>query len=104
MKIREGGDHESLAAHYQFDLVKLLDKALSTAKLSQEQRQEVCENFVFDLAMLHDQGEVTTGKKTARPVLAFRDGDALLVAAADFDLHEYAFGNVGQYFDEIDSD
>ncbi len=32
-------------------------------------------------------------------MVAFKDGDSLLVKNQHFDFHEYAFGNTSEYFD-----
>ena len=32
-------------------------------------------------------------------MVAFKDGDRLLVKNQHFDFHEYAFGNTSEYFD-----
>ena len=87
---------------YQYQLVRILDTALKETPLDAAQRQAVCEHFAFDLGVLHDQGNVEADDVEARPVLAFATGDVLRVPNEEFSLHEYAHGNVAEYFESED--
>ncbi|MBB01156.1 MAG: hypothetical protein CMJ47_00760 [Planctomyces sp.] len=103
MEIRYDDSYESLGAEYQYQLVGLLDKALKKVSLPTAQRREVCEQFLFDMAMLHDQGVIQADDVTVSPALCFASGEILHTPNKEFELHDYAFGNVSEYFDSTET-
>lgn len=98
VKLRNDDAYEGIAAEYQYRIVGLLDAALKETNLPERERREVCENFTFALSMLHDQGEVRVEHVEYQPVLAFAADGALFLPNDEFELHEYAFGNVSEHF------
>ena len=102
MDIRTDDSYESLGAEYQYQLVALLDTALMKVPLSKAQRREVCEHFIFDMAMLHDKGVIRADDVTASPTLCFASGSVLQTPNKEFALHEYAFGNASEYFESTE--
>lgn len=105
MNIDDGDAYESFGAHYLHHLVELMDEALKEVVPEAVRRQQVCEQFLFSLGTLHDDGEVETEQGTARPVLAFEDGETLRVPNEEFAMHEYVHGVSAEFYeDEIPSD
>ncbi len=100
MQIQQEEGYEDLGAEYQYQLVRLLNLAMKKAGVVVSTRRAVAEDFIFDMAMLHDQTGITVDETELLPVLAFRDGDVLRLPNSEFALHEYAHGNVDQYYDE----
>ena len=103
MQIRQDESYEGIAAEYQYQVIAMLGAALERTALSEKQRREVCEIFTFDMAMLHDQGEVRVEGHECQPVLAFQAGVELLIPNEQFELHECALGNVSEYFESHDN-
>ncbi len=98
MQIQEDEDYEGFGAEYQYQLVRLLDQAMKKAGVATPARRAVAEEFIFDMAMLHDQEGITVEGTKSMPVLAFKEGDAMRVPNPEFELHDYAHGNVDEYF------
>ena len=99
MNIVEDDAYEGAAAEYQYQLIALLDSVLKKYEIPAEVRQEICGEYAFDSGMLHDQGEIKSDRVEYEPVVAFKDGDRLLIQNEFFQFHEYAFGNTSEYFE-----
>lgn len=96
-KIIVSDEYEEYGAEFQFEMIKLLNKALLEHGITDKsQRQEICGTFTFDFSMLLDDGKT----KDAKPHLAFHKKNQLFLKNEGFDFHEYAFGNVDEVFDE----
>lgn len=95
MDIIQSDNYEALGAEFQFEVIKILNEALSKHGISKEVRKEICGDFTFDFSMLLDQGEIND----TIPTLAFIEDSKLLVKNDEFEYHEYAFGNVDEVFD-----
>ncbi len=102
MKIKLNRQYEDLATEYQFQLIKLLDDALKESSLNLDQRQDICERFMFDMGMLQDQGTIIAKGRPYQPMIAFVDSEEVRITDGEFDLHEYAFGNVAEYFESLE--
>ena len=98
MEIVTDDTYENAAAEYQYQLIAILDAALKKHGVPIDKRQEICGEFAFDSGMLHDQGEIRSDRVEYEPMVAFKDGEKLLVRSQHFEFHEYAFGNVSEYF------
>lgn len=99
MKIVVDESYEGAAAEYQYQLISLLDSVLKKYKVPLDARREICGEYAFDSGMLHDQGEIRSDRVGYEPIVAFKDGERLLVKNEYFEFHEYAFGNTSEYFE-----
>lgn len=102
MKIKQKEIYEDLAAEWQYQMIKLLKDKLIKYKIEKSKAKEICGDFAFDLAMLQDQGNIKYKKKEYRPVICFEKNKKQLIHLPDEDcqLHEYAFGNTDEAFEE----
>ena len=105
------GEYEGFALAYQCVLIAALDAALKQNGIDDGGiRQKICEDFTFDMGNLHDQNWFKVGNERVFPLLCFAKKfldidtpvDELGVVwapAKHCALHEYAIGNVGEYFE-----
>ena len=100
INICDDDSYEEIAAEYQYQMINILNEALSKHGLSQDVRKAICEDFTFDFGMLHDQGEIKLAGshmkngKQFEPIIAFLNAKELHLTSEYFSWHEYAFGNV----------
>lgn len=94
-------DADTMASCFPFDLIAAIDRVLSGASLSAEQRKKVCEAASFDIAMSFDDGvldERFDGEAVA-PILCYSAEDqALVLLPASAAQHEYVHGSLDHYF------
>lgn len=102
MEIVNDESYEELAAEWQYQMIEILKKTLNKYGIEKEKSKEICGDFAFDLAMLQDQGQIEVNGDEYRPVICFEsmDGKLKYNSDEDFQLHDYAFGNTDEAFDE----
>lgn len=100
LKITNDESYESLAATYQYQLIKILDEVLQRHQVPAELRQEICGDYAFDSGTLHDQGRLNLNKIDYQPIVAFKTRGTLKLPHDAFDFHDYAFGNTSEYFEQ----
>ena len=109
-------DYDGLGSTYQVVEIALLNQVLKAHGITDKRkRRGICEDFIFDLGMIHDGGAFQTeaGGKWFAPVICFsetegdpEEGEFLRTKKFyrlpdDFaGYHEYALGNMGYFFDE----
>lgn len=101
MKIIEIDKYEELAAEWQYQMIVILKETLKKHKINLEKSKEICGDFAFDFAILHDQGQIKFKGEEFRPVICFDNFEGKLHynSGEQFELHEYAFGNNDEAFD-----
>jgi hypothetical protein len=106
-------DYEQMAASYQCVQIAALDAALQEHGVADAAvRQRICESFIFSMGNFHDQGwfKPSPDAKPVFPLLCFTETflntDTPLESLGQvyapspmFAFHEYAFGNIGIYFE-----
>lgn len=101
MKLETSEKYEDLATEWQYQLILLLKQVLEKKGIATDMAKDIVGEFVFDLSMLHDQGEIKVEGKTYNPKLAFDNFNGALIASDDeSNLHEYAFGSTSEAFGE----
>ena len=102
MIVDNSENYEKVAAEWQYQIAKILKGTLNKHGISGETAKEVCGDFLFNMSMLQDQGKMKSEEIEYRPVICFEtQGQTLLYNSADqFDLHDYAFGNTDEAFEE----
>lgn len=92
---KEREEYEELAIEWQYQMILILKSKLKDAGVINETAIKIVEEFTFDFAMLHDQGEV----KSYNPRICFDDFDGnLITSEEESNLHEYAFGSVDEAY------
>ncbi len=107
-------DYEGLAATYQVVEMALLNSILKAHGIAdRRKRRKICQDFIFDQGVIIDEGAFQTepGGKWYAPVPCFTDAPGSpdegfsrtkklyqLSDAPFFAYHEYAHGNLEQYF------
>ena len=101
MKINTTEKYEELAAEWQYQMLAILKDTLMKHKVVKELAKEISGDFAFDLAMLQDQGEIRVNGEEFRPVICFDNLEGELHFNTDdqFQLHDYAYGNNSELFD-----
>ncbi|MEQ1775821.1 MAG: hypothetical protein ABL891_18750 [Burkholderiales bacterium] len=102
MELIKANEYEDLSMAFQHQIVKLLDKTLAAKGVAQADRSDICGDFLFDLAMLLDEGAIEQGEKSYSPTVAFESSDQLYVNSGVL-FHEYAFGVASDYFEKSDT-
>jgi hypothetical protein len=101
VKLEISEDYEDLATEWQYQLILLLKQALEKKGISTDIAKDIIGEFVFDLSMLHDQGEIKVEGKSYNPRLSFDDfSGSLITSDEETNLHEYAFGSTSEAFGE----
>lgn len=100
MKINTSDVYEELAAEWQYQMLTILKETLSKHNVANDVAKEICGDFAFDLAMLQDQGEINVNSAQFRPVICFDNFEGELHFNTDdqFQLHDYAYGNNSELF------
>ena len=101
MELLQTEKYENLAAEWQYQMIILLKNALEKRGIEGGKAKDICGDFAFDLAMLHDQGEINAEGNEFKPVLCFDDFDGTLhIPDEFFQIHDYAFGNADEAFEK----
>ncbi|MGE6451155.1 hypothetical protein ACQKC5_01990 [Shewanella baltica] len=101
MEIEISENYEDIAAEWQYQLIVTLKETLKEKGISNEQAKEIIGDFVFNLSMLHDQGEIKVEGKSYNPRISFDNFNGKLITSdEETNLHEYAFGNTSEAFGE----
>ncbi|WP_097460453.1 hypothetical protein [Mangrovitalea sediminis] len=99
MEVKLSEEYEELAIEWQYQIILLLKQTLKKKGIDDAIAKDVIGDFVFDLSMLHDQGEIKLDGKSYNPRICFDDFSGSLVATdEETGLHEYAFGSTGEAF------
>jgi hypothetical protein len=108
-------DYEDLGATYQCVEIALLNSILKAHGIADKRkRRKICEDFIFDQGVIFDEGAFQTEKGSGwyTPVLCyaglkgnpengFRKTKSFYKLSDDFPgYHEYALGNLGQFFED----
>lgn len=72
MELIKANEYEDLSMEFQHQIVEVLDKTLAAKGVAKADRADICGNFLFDLAMLLDEGVIEHGEKSYSPSVAFR--------------------------------
>lgn len=112
MEIINHDDYEEIAATYQVLEIARLNEVLKKHGIADKTlRQEICSDFIFDSGQFLDSGWFEAKGRRVYPELYFaeRSSDAeeglgeigkLYVTSEYFSFHEYALGDIYQYFEE----
>lgn len=101
MDILENEAYDDYAAHFQYEMIRLLNETLKKNNIPADTRKSICGDFTFDFSMLIDQGEIDD---TQPKVTFYNDSeDKLYFGSLTFDFHDYAFGNTDAVF-EVDQE
>ncbi len=101
MDIIQDESYEELAAEWQFQMIVLLKESLKKQGIEGETAKAICGDFAFNLAMLQDQGELKVEGDSYRAVICFDNfkGKLAYNSEDECQLHEYAFGNTDEAFE-----
>lgn len=101
MEIKVIEEYEELTTEWQYQIILMLKEKLKKSGISDESAKEIIGDFIFDLSMLHDQGEIKVDGKSFNPRICFDDFSGNLVTSEEeTNLHEYAFGSTSEAFGE----
>ena len=98
--------YDRLTMEWLYSVAAIMKPHLMSAGLSAEKAEEVGGNILFDLGMLHDDGEIREAgedgqKQDFIPRIAFvTEGGDLIATGDDSFLHEYAIGANGSAYEE----
>lgn len=101
MKIELSSQYYEMAAEWQKCLTRLLEAELRKRGIDSETAQDICGDFIFNVSMLHDQGEIRHNRTDFNPRISFDDfNGSLLSIDEDTYLHEFAYKSVAEAFDD----
>jgi len=102
MEIIINEKYGELAVEWQYQMLCILKESLKKHSIENSKAKDICGDFTFDFAMLQDQGEIRVEKEQYRPVICFENTKEELIYNSDdnIQLHEYAFGNTDEAFEE----
>ncbi len=101
MKLKLSEEYEELAIEWQYQLIVLLKEKLEKYGVDPEKAKEIVGEYIFDMSMLHDQGEIEFNGKSYNPRMSFDDFSGNLVSTdEESNLHEYAFGSTSEAYGE----
>jgi hypothetical protein len=103
--------YEEMAATYQVIEIARLNEVLKTHNLPADLRRAICEDYFFDSGVFLDCGWLKVSGMQVWPALCFAErpldakeglGDITKLYAPSlfFSFHEYAHGDIDNYFDE----
>ena len=103
--------YEEMAATYQVIEIGRLNEVLKKHNIPAEVRREICTDYFFDSGVFLDSGWLKVSGKQVWPSLCFAEkpldpneglGDAtkLFAPSQFFSFHEFAHGDIDNYFDE----
>ncbi len=102
----------NLAERFRCSLAESLFDSLEKSDLSIEQREEIVGNFLGDLSISLDQGELSYQNKFYRPLLGFLDSQnlqfwdkntQLILPSEEYDHHGNVWPEVQQISENIKS-
>lgn len=112
MKLVPGDErYDDWAAHFQLVQADVLNRVLKENGIGDPAvRREIVGSYVFETGDILDQCWFRVGGAKVYPVMCFSDssqyeaeerGDERTLFASEegFDFHEYAYGTVGEYFE-----
>ena len=102
MTIVNDETYDSTAAEWQYQMILILKNTLEKHGVDKSKLKDICGDFAFDLAILQDQGEIKVDGEELRPVICFESKEGFLKynSSDQSQLHDYAFGNASEAFDE----
>jgi len=101
MNLELSPEYYEMAAEWQRSLVRLLKEELRKRKIDAETSRDICGDFIFNVSMLHDQGEIRYNGAELNPKISFDNFEgSLLSTSEDTYLHEFAYRSAGEVFDE----
>jgi len=101
MELKMSDDYEGMAIEWQYQLVELLKQSMAKHGVADDKAKEIVGEYMFEMGMLHDQGQIKSGGNTYVPRIGFVDSSGdILVTDEDSDLHEYAFGSTSEAYGE----
>ncbi len=93
MKYSVSEEYYELANEWQRQIVDLLKDTLMKEGVAKDSAEDIVGEFLFNLSMLHDQGEIRINSKEYNPKICFDDYEGTIIGTdEDTYLHEYAFG------------
>ena len=105
-KVLNGDEYEEMAAAFQCAQIQLLDEALQEQGLPMSMRRTICEVFTHKFSVFLDQCWFESEVGKVFPVVGFArrhqdyEPEAIHLNNGAFAFAEYAFGDIGWYFDE----
>jgi hypothetical protein len=101
MELKLTDEYYEMCATWQGDVAEILRDVLLKKGISQDDAKDITGDFMFNLSMLHDQGEIKFGRSQFNPRLCFHDfGSTLLSIDEDTYLHESAYGVVASVYED----
>jgi hypothetical protein len=101
MKLKFSAEYDDIAAEWQFQVIALLKEKLLKCGVENHLTKQIVEEFIFDLAMLHDQEEIKVRGKSYSPMICFSDfSDHLIANEEESNLHEFVFENIRKVFEK----
>ena len=101
MNIELSSEYYEMAAEWQKSLVRLLKEELRKRGIDSDTARDICGDFIFNVSMLHDQGEIRYEGADFNPRISFDNFEgSLLSIAEDTYLHEFAYKSTAEAFDE----
>jgi hypothetical protein len=109
--VERGDAYEEMAATYQMIEIGRLNEVLKKHYIPDDVRREVCTDYFFDSGNFLDCGWIKVSGRQIWPSLCFAEkpldpneglGDMTKLYAPSqfFSFHEYAHGDIDNYFDE----
>ncbi len=101
MELKTSDEHEQLAIEWQHLMIAILKEKLNKFSVEDDLAKEIVGEFVFDFAMLHDQGEITVNGESYNPRIVFDDFNGNLISSEEeSNLHVYAFGSTSDAYSQ----
>ena len=100
MELKTSDEYAHLAIEWQHRVIAILKKKLGDFNIENDLAEEIVGEFMFDLAMLHDQEEITVNGNPYSPRIVFDDHCANLITSEESSLHEYAFESTADAYGE----
>ena len=109
--VEQNDIYEEMAATFQVIEIARLNEVLKKHNISAEIRREICTEYAFDSGVFLDCGWLKVSGKQVWPSLCFAEkpldpdeglGEMTKLYAPSqfFSFHEYAHGDIDNYFDE----
>ena len=102
MEVTIDESYEAAASEWQYQIILILKETLINHYVDESKIEGICGDFVFDVAMQQDKGQIEVDGIELRPVICFDNFQGRLIynSNEDIHLHDYAFGNTSQVFEE----
>jgi len=98
MELKTSDEYAHLAIEWQHQVIAILKNKLSNFGVDNDLAEEIVGEFTFDLAILHDQDEITVNGNSYNPRIVFDDHCGCLITSEESNLHEYAFESTGEAY------